>query len=164
MRAAKVLMLAAVLVAGTALAAHLPYDESANAPAQVREALERAAADQHPLLIIFGANWCPDCRALDVAMAKPRNAQLLAAQFVVVKVDVGNFDRNLELTKRYGDAIAGGIPAAAIVAPGDTLLYATHAGELANARHMSPDGVYEFFRKAADAATLKSAAGVAPAN
>jgi protein disulfide-isomerase len=38
----------------------------------------------------------------------------------------------------------------AIVAPDGHALYATKAGELADARGMSEDGLYRFFREAAD--------------
>lgn len=37
--------------------------------------------------------------------------------FNVVKVNVGNFDRNLDLTKRFGNPVENGIPAAVLVSP-----------------------------------------------
>lgn len=142
-------LLAGLLLAGSTLAATPAYDESADAPAALRQALAAAQASQRPVLVIFGANWCPDCRALDAALKSSANAALLARDFVVVKVDVGNFDRNLELAARYGNPIKKGIPAAAVVSPNDQLLYATRAGELSDARRMSARGVHDFFSKAA---------------
>lgn len=143
------LSLAFALATGVAVAADRPYDESADAKAQIQVALHEAALSRQPVLLIFGANWCPDCRALDHALKTGRNAELMAQKFKVVKIDVGNFDHNLDVTAAYGNPTKKGIPSAVIVSPDDKVLYVTRAGELANARSMSDDGIYEFFTKAA---------------
>ena len=142
-----ILMIAAALFTVAAAASPLPYNESANAKAEVQQALVQAKASHVPLLIIFGANWCEDCRALDHALQSDKNAALIAHAFKVVKVDVGNFDRNLDLTARYGNPTAKGIPAAVVVSPDNQIMYATQAGELADARRMSETGIYDFFRR-----------------
>jgi protein disulfide-isomerase len=140
------LLLLTALIATCALAAQKPYDESADAKAAVQQALSSARADQVPVLVIFGANWCEDCRALDQALETGRNAEQIAKEFKVVKVDVGNFDRNLDLANAYGDPIKKGIPAAVVLSADNQVLYATRAGELADARRMSESGIYDFFR------------------
>jgi thioredoxin 1 len=146
------LSLAIALCTGLAAAADRPYDESADAKAQIQAALHEAAASKQPVLLIFGANWCPDCRALDHALKTGRNAELMAQKFKVVKVDVGNFDHNLDVTAAYGNPTKKGIPSAVILSPDNKVLFMTRAGELADARGMSDDGIYEFFTKAAAAA------------
>lgn len=138
--------LAAAVAAPLAHAAAGPYDEAADAHKDVQAAFEAAAKAQRPVLVIFGANWCADCRALDTALKAPANADMISKEFVVVKVDVGNFDRHLDIAERYGNAIKKGIPAAAVLSPQQALLYTTKGGELANARKMSDTGVYDFFR------------------
>ena len=137
------------------VAAGLPYDEAANAKADVERALAMASTTKRSVLVIFGANWCEDCRALDASLKNTRNAELVAKEFVVVKVDVGNFDRNLGLAAQYGNPIKTGIPAAVVLSPGNQVLYATRAGELANARRMSETGVYDFFRSMISSAKAK---------
>lgn len=141
----------ALLLPGLILAGALPYDEAADAKSEIRQALADAARSQLPVLIVFGANWCQDCRALDAALKQGRNADLMARSFKVVKVDVGKFDRNLDVSAAYGNPIKKGIPAAVIVSANNRVLYATRAGELADARSMSEDGIHEFFRQAASA-------------
>ena len=133
-------------------AADKPYDEAADAKAEIRDAVARSKSDHRPVLVVFGANWCPDCRALDIAMKGGRNAELIGKEFRVVKVDVGRFDRNVDVANKYGVPLKKGIPAVAIVSPEDRAIYATKAGELADARSMSEDGLYQFFRRAADSA------------
>ena len=142
------LSLVIAVAAGLAVAADRPYDEGADAKAQIAAALHEAAAAREPVLLIFGANWCKDCRALDSSLKTGRNAELMR-QFKVVKVDVGNFDHNLDVTEAYGNPTKKGIPSAIILSPDNTVLFMTRAGELADARSMSDDGIYEFFTKAA---------------
>ena len=145
------LSLALSLAAGMAAAADKPYDEAADAKAQIAAALRDAAAAHEPVLLIFGANWCEDCRALDHALKNGRNAELMG-KFKVVKIDVGHFDHNVDVSTAYGNATKKGIPSAVIVSPDNRILFMTRAGELADARSMSEDGIYQFFTKA-EAAT-----------
>lgn len=139
------LLLVACLAASAALAAPLPYDEAADAKADVKGTLGEAKASHMPVLVIFGANWCLDCRALDKALHEGRNAELVNREFKVVKVDVGRFDKNLDVAKAYGNPIKKGIPGAAVLSPEGKVLYVTKLGELADARHMSETGIYDFF-------------------
>jgi protein disulfide-isomerase len=129
-----------------ASAAPLPYDPSADAHAALEHGIGEARSEGKYVLIVFGANWCEDCRDLDKAM-RGTSAPLIASRFVVVKVDVGNFNRNLELAQRYGNPIAKGIPAAVVVTPAEEILYATRGGELADARRMGTKGIYAFFAR-----------------
>ena len=104
-----------------------------------------AKTTRRSVLVIFGANWCPDCRALDAALKNAKTAALIAKTFIVVKVDVGNFDRNLSVAEQYGNPIKRGIPAAVVLSPESQVLYTTRMGELSDARRMSETGVYDFF-------------------
>lgn len=149
------LLLAGLMLSGAVLAATLPYDEKADAKAAVQHALADAKAAHVPVLVIFGANWCEDCRALDKALHSGKNADLMSKKFKVVKVDVGNFDHNTDLTAAYGNPTKKGIPAAVLLSPDNQVLYATKGGELANARRMSDSGIYDFFEKVAVPATAK---------
>jgi thiol:disulfide interchange protein len=92
-----------------AVGAPLPYDEHADARATLQQGLDAARASGKDVLVVFGANWCQDCRELDKAL-HGRTASLIDARFVVVKIDVGNFDKNLDVVKRYGYPIGKGIP------------------------------------------------------
>jgi protein disulfide-isomerase len=148
----KHLFLIAALLAVTVHAAPMPYDEAADAKADVKQALSDAKKSQTPVLLIFGANWCKDCRALEQALSTGRNAELVKREFRVVKVDVGNFNKNLDLAEAYGNPIKKGIPAAVVLSPDNKVLYATRLGELADARNMSETGIYDFFKKVTETA------------
>ena len=124
----------------------LAYDEAANSAADIQTALAKAKAENKNVLLIFGANWCKDCLELDRSL-KGQSAALIAKKFVVVKINVGQFDTNLSIANEYGNPIKKGIPAAVLLTPKNTVLYATHGGELADARTMGDQGIYDFFNQ-----------------
>lgn len=141
--AATVLLLAAV----AAHAASLPYDETADARAEIRASLEEASRAKVPVLVVFGANWCGDCKVLDLAFKTGASAPLIRKNFKVVKVNVGRFDRNVDIAEAYGVPLKNGIPAVAVLSAQGKVMYATRAGELADARNMGDKTIYEFFAK-----------------
>lgn len=145
----KTLALTALLCAAQAFAADTPYDEKADARADIRTALASAQQPKLPVLVVFGANWCGDCRMLDIAFKTGASAPLMAKSFKIVKVDVGRFDRNVDIATGYGVPLKSGIPAVAVLAADGRLLYATAGGELADARKLGDAGVLDFFTKVA---------------
>jgi thioredoxin 1 len=148
------LLVAAAAVSMLANAAPWPYDEKADAAADVQHAITAAQSDHKQVLLVFGANWCPDCRALDQAM-HGSSRHLIDSKFEVVKIDVGNFDKNLELAQRYGNPIAKGIPAVVVVGHANQVVYSTRNGELANARQMSEQGIFDFLSQKVAAASAR---------
>ena len=138
-----------------AAAAEGPYNETADAKAEIKQALTEAAPTRTPIILVFGANWCGDCKMLSKAMTTGASAPLLAHDFKIVKVNVGHFDQNLDLAKKYGVPLTKGIPAVAIISPKNEVLYVTREGELANARKMGDQGIYDFFKKVTAAALAR---------
>lgn len=143
------------LFAVVATAAGAPYNEAADAKLEIKQALTQAAQSNTPVIVVFGANWCGDCKMLDSAMKHGASASLLSREFIIVKVNVGRFDKNLDLVKLYGVPLAKGIPAVVILSPKNEVLYVTKDGELADARKMGDDGIYDFFKRATAAAKAR---------
>jgi protein disulfide-isomerase len=137
------MMISCATLALAVAAADLPYDEHADAGVQLQQALAQARSEHKQVLLVFGANWCTDCRELDKALHGSSQA-LVADRFEIVKIDVGNFDKNLVLANHYGNPIAKGIPAVVVLSAADAVLYSTKGGELANARRMGETGIYDF--------------------
>ncbi len=139
-----------------AIAKANPYDDLADAKLDIQQALLQAKMNKVPVLIVFGANWCGDCKMLDSAMKTGSAAPMITRDFKVVKVNVGKFDKNVDIAEKYGVPLKKGIPAIAILSPESTVLFATKAGELAEARKMGDAGVYDFLKKAAAGSKVKS--------
>lgn len=79
------------------------YDEKADAAQDVAAALVRAKRENKRVLIQWGANWCGWCKWLAGTMKSDRDvAHTLNYEYEVVHVDVGRFDKHLDLAKKYG--------------------------------------------------------------
>ena len=108
-----------VQAAGKAIA----YDELADANRDVAAALTQAGHEKKQVVLVFGANWCPDCRRLNTHMDEADLGSLLAGKYVVVKVDVARFNKNMDVAAKFGVPLKQGIPAAGIVsADGKTVV------------------------------------------
>jgi protein disulfide-isomerase len=126
------------------------YDEQVDARQQIAAAIKTASQRTKPaknIVLVFGANWCPDCHVLDEQMQKPGLASLIEKSFVVVKIAVGRMDKNVDVAKEYGVPIKNGIPALAILDSRGKLLYAQEQGQLADARHMSFESIKALFEQ-----------------
>ncbi|MFL6694206.1 MAG: thioredoxin family protein [Ramlibacter sp.] len=145
----RALVLGLALAATSAFAASPAYDEAADAKAQIQAGLADAKRANVPVLVVFGANWCPDCRVLDMAFKDGASAPLIRQHFKVVKVDVGRFDRNVDIAQAYGVPLKKGIPAVAVLSPAGKVVYTTRSGELADARSMGDQGIHDFFTRVA---------------
>lgn len=146
-----VLLLSATLSLA-ARAATGPYDEAADAHSDIKAALAVAKDSKLQVLVVFGANWCGDCKTLDASFKSGPTAPLIEKSFRVVKVNVGRFDHNVDIADAYDVPLKKGIPSIAVLSPDGTVAFATRAGELANARSMGEKGIYDFFAQLASEA------------
>src|SRR5512136_1968187 len=115
------------------------YDPAADARAEIREAEQRAAREHKRVLLIFGGNWCYDCHVLDLAFHSGDVEPTLDRNYIVVHVDVGEYDKNLDLAEKYQIPLKKGVPAIAVVDPPDKLLFSQQAGEFQAARSLAPE-------------------------
>lgn len=123
-----------------------PYDEGANALADIKAALKTATAENKHVIAIFGANWCPYCRSLAKALDGGAGKKL-EGEFVIVKVDVGQFDKNMDLVEAYGDPLGDGLPGATVIGADDKPKFVAKADELINGVENGDDGLVELFRE-----------------
>jgi thiol-disulfide isomerase/thioredoxin len=121
--------------------ARLIYDPRAKADDAIAQALTQARADHKRVLLDFGADWCPDCLVLAQLFEDPQVKPFLDGHFHVVRIDVGQWDNNLEVAERYGDSIAKGIPAVVILDEDGQILSSTAGGRASERahRHERPD-------------------------
>jgi thioredoxin-like negative regulator of GroEL len=124
----------------------LPYDEAADARADLNRALQQARAEHKQVLVVFGANWCPDCRDLALKMSAGALASHVSQHFVVTKVDVARFNKNTDLARQMGNPIRQGIPAVALLRADGSLVKATTGGELADARNMGESEILKLLQ------------------
>jgi len=115
------------------------------AVADVEAGLAEARRTGKRVIMIFGADWCPDCGALQSHFDEEANAELVAQHFVLVHVNVGMKDANLEIAQQYGIAVKA-IPALSVVEGDGSVVYA-QGDEFSNARSQEPGVVTAFLNK-----------------
>jgi thiol-disulfide isomerase/thioredoxin len=88
------------------------YNTDADAAAEIAAAVSRAKAEHKRVLVIYGGNWCSWCYKLHDAFEKNREiAGVLRNEYERVLVDVGRFDKNMEIASGYGaDLKTQGVP------------------------------------------------------
>ena len=139
-----------------------PYDPALDANAAVSAALAEARRDDKLVLVAMGGNWCPDCRILSGMMDIPAMAEMIEAEYAVVKVDVGEpvaeetgggfagYERNADVAARFGAEGFEGVPTLLIVTPEGELLNADEPSIFRNARDRNPQDLADYLAKYAD--------------
>lgn len=93
------------------------FSRHRHAKAEITTALARAGTDKRPILLDFGADWCPNCKVVEHAF-RTKDVHRVLAGYHVVTVDVGRFNRNIDVARKYQlDVHATGIPALVILQP-----------------------------------------------
>lgn len=114
-----------------------PYPVDADAKASVAAAFAEAKRSDRDVLIVLGANWCPDCRMLGGVMQMNEVKPWIDSRFVPVSVNVDHLNQNMDIPARYGVHVTQ-IPTVLVVTPAGKLLNPDGATTLGNARTMTP--------------------------
>ena len=95
----------------------------------------------------FGANWCGDCLVLDYYFHQSPNLALLEKNFVLIHVDIGQYDHNVDIAAKYQVPLDKGVPALAVLDSDGKLLYSQENKEFTAMRTMNPSSVTEFLNR-----------------
>jgi len=147
MKLTKILSLVAVLAftMGPALSASRDiYPDPSQAKSDLAAALKTAAATHKRVILDFGGNWCGDCHVLDIYFHNPQNRPILESNFVLVHINVGQYDANLDLAQRYGIPLQKGVPALVVLSDKGKVLLSQKSGEFEKMGHMEPNSVTSF--------------------
>lgn len=133
----------------TAAAAHpeaRAYAVTPDAMGEVDAALARAAANGKRVLVVFGANWCHDSRALAGWLETPRFAALVAERYELVFVNVGmpqtGDGHNLDVAERFGFGDIPGTPALLVLTADGQPVNLDSAASWRNAASRSEDVIF----------------------
>ncbi len=120
------------------------YSTTADPAADIANAKIAARQGHKRILLEFGGNWCGDCQLLDYNYHQAPNAELLAKHFVVVRVDIGHMDHNMDIAQRYHVPVTKGVPALAVLDANGKLLYSEQPKEF---EHSSPEAITAFLNR-----------------
>jgi thiol-disulfide isomerase/thioredoxin len=80
----------------------LPYNGSIYSEEDIKKFMESSIQKSRQPVIIFGGNWCPDCRILDGTLQIPTIQKFINDHYDVMHIDVGRYDKNMELMDFFG--------------------------------------------------------------
>jgi thiol:disulfide interchange protein len=120
------------------------YPDPSQARANLAAALTTAGQTHKRVILDFGGNWCGDCQVLDIYFHNAENLPILQSNFVLVHVNIGHMDENLDIAARYQVPLDKGVPALAVLSEKGTLLYSQKGGEFEAMRRMDPSSVTTF--------------------
>jgi thioredoxin 1 len=123
------------------------YPPPEEAQTEISSALAAAAKDHKRVLLVFGGNWCYDCHVLDATFRSKTFAPLVNANYHVIHINVGNYDANLDLAKKYEIPLEKGVPSLAILDPDGTLVVSQKKGEFESTVRIGPEDVVDFLKK-----------------
>jgi thioredoxin 1 len=135
------LVLAAVLAGA---ATHNIYPDPSQAKADLATAIKMAAQSHKRVIVDFGGDWCGDCQVLDIYFHNAENRPILDSNFVLVHINIGRMDENLDIAEQYGIPVTLGVPALAVLSEKGKLLYGQRGGEFKSMRRMESSEVTKF--------------------
>lgn len=132
------------------------YDVKPDATADVDAALARASASGKRVLLVMGANWCHDSRALAGWLETPRFTALVAERYELMFVNVGmpqsGDGHNLDIAQRFGLKDFPGTPAVLVLTADGKLVNPGTATSWRNAASRSEDAIIAELTALAEAA------------
>ncbi|HEY3838965.1 MAG TPA: thioredoxin family protein, partial [Bryobacteraceae bacterium] len=120
------------------------YPDPSQAKGDLAAAMKRADETHKRIIVDFGGNWCGDCQVLDLYFHNAENRPILEANYILVHVNVGRMDENLDIAEKWGIPVTLGVPALAVLSDKGKLLYGQRGGEFAAMRRMEPSAVTKF--------------------
>jgi hypothetical protein len=93
------------------------FQPSENPLADVQRALDRADDGDRLTLVVLGANWCHDSRALASRLHRPPLAELIQQHYELVFVDAGFLDKGRAIMLQFGVAHYYATPTVLIIDP-----------------------------------------------
>ena len=78
------------------------YEPSADALADVEQALDRAGDHDRLGLVVLGGNWCHDSRALAARLYRSPLAEVIEENYELVFVDVGYLAKGTPVLQQFG--------------------------------------------------------------
>jgi len=123
------------------------YSAEADPKADIASTLKQASVEHKRVILDFGGDWCGDCQVLDIYLHQSPNLELFDKNFLLVHVDIGHFDKNLDIAEQYNIPLKKGVPALAVLDSNGKLLYSQQAAEFGDMRYMYANSVTDFLNR-----------------
>ena len=125
----------------------LPYDGKVYSVNDLNKFINTTIQSDKQPILIFGANWCPDCRIFSGTMNIPKIKSYIDKNFQILYIDVKRYEINMELMEEYGIPSAEGVPRVLVFDKNKNLLNNSNTTEWRTARDRSSQEIFNFFQE-----------------
>ena len=125
----------------------LPYDGKVYSVNDLNKFINTTIQSDKQPILIFGANWCPDCRIFSGTMNIPKIKSYIDKNFQILYIDVKRYEINMKLMEEYGIPSAEGIPRVLVFDKNKNLLNNSNTTEWRTARDRSSQEIFNFFQE-----------------
>ncbi|MDG1243567.1 MAG: thioredoxin family protein [Porticoccaceae bacterium] len=127
-----------------------PFSEQVITAKQLKDFISKALELKKQPLVIFGANWCPDAQCLEAIMRMLTVTKFLAQHYEIMRVDVGDYDQNMELYTVFDMPSEEGVPRVVILDLKGRVLNFDSNDRWRTARETDPQEIFNYFQEFAN--------------
>ena len=125
----------------------LPYERIDLSENDLINFIETSIGNNKQPVVIFGANWCPDCRILSAVLDLQTVKKYMNENFDILYVDLGRYDTNMSLMEFFDIMPQQGIPRVVILNKDKGVLNIKDTGEWTTARSRTKQEIFNYFQK-----------------
>lgn len=125
----------------------LPYNNKNISSRLLDSFINEAINENLQPVIIFGGNWCPDCRILDGTLELPTVKKFLNEHYKIMHIDIGRYDKNMELMSHLKIEQKKGVPRVVIFNFQKEILNSSTSSEWTTARDRKQQEIFNYFQK-----------------
>lgn len=125
----------------------LPYNGEEYSAEQINDFLDETLQQSKQPILIFGGNWCPDCRILDGTLQLPTIKKFMNKNYNIMHIDVGRYDKNMELMSFFEIDKEKGVPRVLVFDNKKNLLNSSSTREWTTARERNFQDIFDYFQK-----------------
>ena len=125
----------------------LPYDGNEISIEEVNKFLSLSIVENKQPIIIFGANWCPDCRIFSGTIDIPKINEFIETYFNILYIDVKRYEINMNLIEYFDIPAEEGIPRVLVFDFNKNIINKSSTTEWRTARDRSSQDIFNFFQE-----------------
>jgi thiol-disulfide isomerase/thioredoxin len=124
----------------------LPYNGEMYSESYIERFLDSSINKLKQPIIIFGGNWCPDCRILEGTLQLPTIKKYMIEHYEILHVDVGRYDKNMNLISYFKIPKEEGVPRVLVFDNKKNILNMESTKEWTTARDRKQQEIFNYFQ------------------
>ena len=124
----------------------LPYNGEIYSESDIERFLDSSINKSKQPIIIFGGNWCPDCRILEGTLQLPTIKKYMIEHYEIMHVDVGRYDKNMNLISYFKIPKEEGVPRVLVFDINKNILNMESTKEWTTARDRKQQEIFNYFQ------------------